>query len=320
MINEKYKLSVIIPVYNAEKYLKNCLESILNQTYKNLEIILINDCSTDDSLEVCKMYKEKDDRIILINNDVNKGQAATRNRGVKEATGDFITFVDNDDTIEKNMYETLINDAITYSSQVTGCACLLVFDDGKIINNYRNSKSGLKNNKELIKKILMHSDDAWGTVWNKIFSKELKEYLIFPEGKELEDYYVLIKMYTNVNKIYFNNTPMYLWYQRPSSQSKRGYHKNIRTLIDVSLEIKKMLNYEEFEKELVFFEFVNRYHVITATFKSKKTELYKELYNDITEIEKLNKKVSSVKSKNRNIKKMIFNIKIIKLFLMFYRY
>ena len=101
------KISVIIPVYNVEKYLETCLNSVINQTYKNLEIIIINDGSTDNSLSICKKYEKLDKRIILIDQD-NKGLSGARNVGIKKATGDYIHFLDSDDYINLNYYEKMI--------------------------------------------------------------------------------------------------------------------------------------------------------------------------------------------------------------------
>ena len=162
----------------------------------------------------------------------------------------------------------------------------------------------------------MHSDDAWGTVWNKIFSKELKKDLIFPGGKELEDYYVLLRLYTKIDQVYFDSKPMYLWYQREGTQSKRGYHKNIRTMLDVTSDIKDLLkDCSIYEKELAFFEFVNRYAVVIATYKTKDRTLYNSIRDDIREINKLKKTLKRVHSDNRNIRKMLLKIKYVEIML-----
>ena len=104
------KLSVIVPVYNTEKYLERCIDSIVNQTFKNVEILLINDGSTDNSIEICRRYEKNDERIKLINKQ-NSGVSETRNIGIENATGEFITFVDSDDEIALNMYEQMIGAA-----------------------------------------------------------------------------------------------------------------------------------------------------------------------------------------------------------------
>lgn len=103
---EKYKISVIIPVYNTEEYLEKCIESVMNQIYKNLEIILVNDGSTDRSLDICKRFQMKDERIIVIDKE-NQGLVAARKTGVKEASGEYITFVDSDDWIDDWAYERI---------------------------------------------------------------------------------------------------------------------------------------------------------------------------------------------------------------------
>ena len=102
------KISVIIPVYNVEKYLRQCLDSVINQTYKNLEIICIDDCSTDNSFQILKEYEKKDDRIIVLQNEVNSKLGPTRNHGMKYATGEYIHFLDSDDWLELDAYEKLV--------------------------------------------------------------------------------------------------------------------------------------------------------------------------------------------------------------------
>ena len=114
-MNDNDKVSIIVPVYNAEKYLIRCVDSIINQTYKNLEIILINDGSIDNSLEIMKKYKVIDNRIIIIDKK-NEGVSIARNVGIKSSSGKYICFVDSDDYIENNMIQILDNGDIDYCS------------------------------------------------------------------------------------------------------------------------------------------------------------------------------------------------------------
>ena len=102
------KISVIIPIYNTEKYLPRCIESIIKQTYDNIEIILVNDGSTDQSSKICKKYSRIDNRVVLIEQD-NKGAAAARNTGLRHATGNYIGWVDSDDYIEPDMFEKMLD-------------------------------------------------------------------------------------------------------------------------------------------------------------------------------------------------------------------
>ena len=118
-------ISVIIPVYNVEKHLNKCLDSIINQTYKNLEIIIINDGSKDASAEICREYAEKDNRIVFVSRE-NRGVSATRNEGIELAHGDYFSFIDADDYLELDAYEYLLNivekhnvDAVNYEHFIT---------------------------------------------------------------------------------------------------------------------------------------------------------------------------------------------------------
>ena len=107
---EKYKISVIVPIYNVEKYLDKCIGSIIGQTYKNLEIILVDDGSTDNGLTTCRQYQKEDTRIQVIHQE-NVGLVAARKTGIMKATGEYIAFVDGDDWIEKNTFEILIKES-----------------------------------------------------------------------------------------------------------------------------------------------------------------------------------------------------------------
>ena len=128
------KISIIVPIYNSETYLRRCLISLINQKYNNLEIILVNDGSTDNSLSICKEYEKKDSRIKLIN-QLNKGVAHTRNIGLDVATGDYITFVDSDDFIDKNMYSELIENID--SCDIAVCRYVILKNDSRIYTNYK---------------------------------------------------------------------------------------------------------------------------------------------------------------------------------------
>ena len=129
-MNSKKLVSIIIPVYNTAKFLPRCLNSVQNQTYKNLEIILINDGSTDNSLTIAEDYAKKDPRIKIITQK-NQGLSAARNTGLKNATGDFITFVDSDDEIKSEMIEELLDAIETTSANIAACSFSESFPNGK---------------------------------------------------------------------------------------------------------------------------------------------------------------------------------------------
>ena len=137
-MNNQPLLSVIIPVYKVEKYLRRCLDSIVNQTYKNLEIILVDDGSPDNSGKICDEYAQNDKRIKVIHQK-NKGQGAARNTGIIAANGELITFVDSDDWIENNTYEIMVSKLLQYELDIIKCA--IVETDGSKIKRELNHKT-----------------------------------------------------------------------------------------------------------------------------------------------------------------------------------
>ena len=167
-------ISVIVPVYNVKNYLEKCLDSIINQTYKNLEIILINDGSTDESLDICYMYEKKDNRIKVYNQE-NHGLSYTRNRGIELARGKYIGFVDSDDVISPFMYEFLYKAINEYNSKISICD-FVRFSDKPTFNETYESISLTKIDaiKELMidKKIANHAVDKLylRELFNELFS------------------------------------------------------------------------------------------------------------------------------------------------------
>lgn len=298
-------ISIIIPVYNAECYLDKCLESVVNQTYKNLEILLIDDGSTDSSFDICQKWKNIDDRIKVYHKE-NGGQSSARNFGLSMVHGDYITFVDNDDYLELSMYEELIELAVINNSDITGCATLTEYNDYSV-NKFKKLQSGVLEKNFLISNILCQNDYSWGTMWNKIFKSDLIKKHRFPEGKQLEDYVLIIKLFNEANKIYFYNKPMYHWIQRSSSQSKRTFYEGKLTIIESSLNIKKYIS-DNMDKKLIsdadYFLFKNYVLVLWELYESNytsKKEIKEELFNGAVESFKLymfnsKKKFSDIKS------------------------
>ena len=177
-------ISVIIPVYNGEKFLRDCLDSVTGQTYKDLQIILIDDGSKDQSGAICDEYAMKDPRIEVIHCE-NGGQAEARNRGLKLAKGEWIGFVDDDDVIEPDMYEVLIRNAKANDVLISGCSTLTVYEDGRQYNAFEDMTSGIRSGKDLILDIFYYNKNRYGALWNKIYHNSLKDLLIFPVGCQL---------------------------------------------------------------------------------------------------------------------------------------
>ena len=157
------KISVIVPVYNVEKYLECSLESILSQTYKDIELICINDCSTDKSLEILKVYANKDSRVKIINNEFNIGAGGSRNIGVKHSSGEYLTFVDPDDWIEKDRLAKMYDYAVLNNADIVETSFKIYKDYSRkielcIFKNFISENTNLRNNS---KYLLNYSFDPW---------------------------------------------------------------------------------------------------------------------------------------------------------------
>lgn len=179
-------ISVIIPVYGVEKYIAQCLDSIINQTYKNLEVIVVNDGTKDRSAEIAKEYATKDSRIKVYDFQ-NGGLSVARNRGLEIATGDYISYIDSDDWLDTKMYETLLEAAMKNDADMVKCGIIetngvaeekITFKDVKIINNDQH-----KAFKNYFKGIL------WTLAWNGLYKKELAKKVKFPDNVVHEDNY-----------------------------------------------------------------------------------------------------------------------------------
>lgn len=219
------KISVIIPVYNTEKHLERCIDSVLGQTYRNLEIILINDGSTDASEEICKKYAENDDRIVFINNE-NKGVSATRNAGIKKASGSFITFVDSDDWIEKDMYEKMLETIKEY--QVDFCLCSAIFESTDSVdkkNNLLNEGDVKKENTNYFINRIYISKDIVFNLWNLLIRRDKIREIYMDENISIgEDSLYILQVLTKVNSGVLLNEFFYHYVQYSTSLS---HNKNV---------------------------------------------------------------------------------------------
>ncbi len=179
------KISIIVPVYNTEKYLTTCLDSLINQTLKDIEIICVNDGSTDDSLKILKEYARKDSRIKILSKE-NEGLSAARNDGLRAASGDYIGFVDSDDWIDLDFYEKLYTAAAKYNSEAA-CANIMRFGKNKEKHRLKYVKEEFFTDNEA--KLKAAGIPLNNYVWNKIYKKEslVKLDIPFIEGKAYED-------------------------------------------------------------------------------------------------------------------------------------
>ena len=188
-------ISVIVPVYKVEPYLRQCVESILNQTYSDLEVLLIDDGSPDRCGEICDDYKKKDSRVRVFHTE-NRGVSAARNLGLREAKGDLIGFVDSDDWIEADMYEVLYTVLNGTEADVSMCG---VFDEYPTETEERRYKDTVYVGREAVIALLNETICAY--VWNKLYRRKLLRSIVFPEGKIYEDVIFMDQVMYQAGKI-----------------------------------------------------------------------------------------------------------------------
>ncbi len=213
-------ISIIVPVYQVEKYLEKCINSIINQTYKNLEIILVDDGSTDNCPSICNHFQTEDTRIKVIHQE-NGGLSHARNVGLEISTGDFFGFVDSDDWIEPNMYEVLMSALQETDADIVVCNHLEETDDSIPIPITSNSlEKKLYLPKETLKKIISGENLTLYYVWNKLYKKSILSNIRFPTNKIHEDILWSPQIIGNSRLILSINRPLYHYIIRPGSLTR----------------------------------------------------------------------------------------------------
>lgn len=244
------KVSVIVPFYNTYKYIEKCLNSLVNQTLKNIEIILINDGSTDDSVEIAKAFREKDSRIKIINQE-NKKQGAARNAGMKIAQGEYIGFVDSDDWVDLDYFEKLYNAAKKYDSDIALATNVRI--------GYRKTKKRLKITEEKLYtsladkfNICNHYKNECPT--NKIYRKELLDNnnIVWPEGVYCEDKIFTTKSVYYANGIVSVPNINYYYFRNPHSTVNTKQKTHLSKIQDDKNNAKKSVLKFLREKNAVF--------------------------------------------------------------------
>lgn len=215
-------ISIIVPIYNSELYLKDCIESIINQTYKKLEIILVNDGSKDNSGSICDDYAKKDDRIKVFHNK-NYGVSYTRNFALSKACGEYIGFVDSDDYLDLNMYEILLNNILKTKSEISVCD---VTRDKNKLNNGKNDKVIVYSQRDYIKKYFrINSQTCEYYPVNKLYKKSILKNNMFPSMyHEGEDAIAVLKVVLKAKKIVYCQNNLY--YYRINQNSATAHFSN----------------------------------------------------------------------------------------------
>ena len=240
------KVSIIVPIYNVEKYLKRCVDSLINQTLQDIQIILVNDGSTDSSGEIAKQYAHDYQEKILYLEKTNGGLSDARNCGMLYAEGEYIAFLDSDDYIESNAYEEMYNKAIEENSDYVECDFIWEYPD-KIKHDKRYE---YKNKKEMLAFVRV-------VAWNKLIKRSIveKNNIKFPKGLRYEDIEFTYKLIPYLNEFSYINKEFIHYTQRENSianvQNERT--QEIFTVLDDVLEYyKKNGFYDEYSEELEY--------------------------------------------------------------------
>lgn len=277
-MKETYKFSIIVPIYNSSKYLHECLQSIISQSFKNYEIILIDDGSTDNSLSICKEYKKKFNNII-IKSKKNGGVSSARNVGIGLSRGKYLIFVDSDDIMSSDML-SVVNDNIDNND-------LLVFGYFKKYLN-KSKKFNSNNNYNLFeKKNLIYTDEnVSGYLWNKVFKKSIlvENMILFDTNIHYSEDLLFINEYLKyTNSIYFETKALYQYRMRKNSVTYDFYNeKNLSILKSLNIVINENIDNKVVYNQLSY-DYVKSYYRLRKIIK--KTN-YQDVNFDILNLEK----------------------------------
>lgn len=312
-------LSVIVPVYNVEKYLKRCLESILVQSWNDYEIILVDDGSTDSSAQICDLYAEKYEMIRVIHKE-NKGLSDTRNRGIEKASGEYVYFPDSDDWLEPNTFselsdviEELTYDIISFNRE------FVTSEEDKLIS--AKSRIQKLSGKQALLEMLKQSD-VTGFANDKIYRKKLflDNDIEFPVGKYYEDLGTNYKLFLKATKVYVTNQKYYHYLiTNPDSITQSWNEQKLQDMFGFYREIyySPLIRekFEELEIEILQAFYINGLiHILSSLYKSNISAQYSDIEKDIKqEIVKNSLGVTKLLNQPNKIKYLLYKLGLLKI-------
>ena len=309
-------VTVVIPIYNVEKYLNRCIESVAGQTYKNLEIILVDDESPDNCPKICEDWKNRDNRIKVIHKK-NGGLSSARNAGLAMAGGRYIGFVDSDDYIKNDMYEKLLKCIIDYNADISVCG---VVNDHLIMKKEFKYYNGIKvfsTSDEILDSYFKYPY-LGDTCWNKLYKADLWENFRFPEMKCREDIAILYKIYFSCKKIVRMGDCKYIQYIRPGSTEQKAFTEDKLISIDIAKNQVKYIkvNYPKYYKnveDIVLRRYVDCLEEIVSGGYLKNKCIFDKVLNDY-KLELNHFNTNSSERYNDPLKKKYFFILKVKIF------
>ena len=312
-------LSVIVPVYNVEKYLKRCLESILVQSWNDYEIILVDDGSTDSSAQICDLYAEKYEMIRVIHKE-NKGLSDTRNRGIEKASGEYVYFPDSDDWLEPNTFselsdviEELTYDIISFNRE------FVTSEEDKLISA-KSRIQKLSGKQALLE--MLNQGDVTGFANDKIYRKKLflDNDIEFPVGKYYEDLGTNYKLFLKATKVYVTNQKYYHYLiTNPDSITQSWNEQKLQDMFGFYREIYYSPlvreKFEELEIEILQAYYINGLiHILSSLYKSNISAQYSDIEKDIKqEIVKNSLGVTKLLNHPNKIKYLLYKLGLLKI-------
>lgn len=294
-------VSIIIPVYNVEEYIEECLESILAQTYKDIELLIVDDGSTDNSLELIREYENKFKKIRIFTQQ-NKGVSEARNLALNYVSGEFVLYIDPDDFLEPVMIEKMVNKAQKYNSDITICGYYLYYSKDNVNNKiftYGINESKNLSSLEVIDMMLNYK--LQGQLWNKLFKKDIliNNNFKFEPGRYIQDIFPVFKAVLKSNNIIFVDEPLYYYRQRMSStvnkKSKKLAEDYFHAMYSIMNYIKEE-NVKVDKNSYIAFRTIVLSNFIAMYTNYKKDNVYKDFYN--SEFKKLDIKIHEFISVN----------------------
>lgn len=214
-------ISVIVPIYKVEAYLDKCVQSIVDQTYSELEIILVDDGSPDRCGEMCEAWAKKDSRIKVIHKE-NGGLSDARNAGLAVATGQMVSFIDSDDWIDPEFLQTLYDVLQEHDAQIAECGIRLVDEDGHVLSYRGPGKAESIEKIEALRRLVLE-DGVYQTVWNKLYRRDVIDQILFEKGKCNEDDFWTYQIFDRIERLALVDKPVLNYLQRGGSIMGQGY-------------------------------------------------------------------------------------------------
>lgn len=247
MTNNKPLISIVVPVYNVELYLRECVESLINQSYPNLEIVLVDDSSTDSSLSICREYQKKDTRIKVLHKQ-NGGAASARNYGLDSVSGDYICLIDSDDIVASDYVEKLLSVLINNQADIAVCSFVQYYRNGKEKNPITYPVTTISQ-VDYLERFL--SDWTCGIAWNKMFKSEILKHVRYSEGHKIDDEFFTYLAVMKSKRVAIFDDTLYFYRMRASSVMSQANTYQERIIMDnVAYSTTRYENIKKFYPEL----------------------------------------------------------------------